>query len=169
MPIQRLESDAAVYKQLLLRSREGPTMKATAPVAMVIAALLFSGCSASQLINTGGDTKCKDFVSQDEKKQNEEVSKMLKDNSGAEPAIGGDLLPNARQAGQQDIRGATRLTGNRLRRRFTHRRLVAPPSFVQPREQGWRPELVPDLLNPPSRRRCRGQAPMLSRTLAVAG
>lgn len=60
-------------------------MKATAPVAMVIAALLFSGCSASQLINTGGDTKCKDFTSQDEKKQNDEVSKMLKDKSGAEP------------------------------------------------------------------------------------
>ena len=86
MPIQRLESDAAVYKQLLLRSREGPTMKAMAPVAMVIAALLFSGCSASQLINTGGDTKCKDFTSQDEKKQNEEVSKMLKDKSGTDPA-----------------------------------------------------------------------------------
>ena len=61
-------------------------MKATAPVAMVIAALLFSGCSASQLINTGGDTKCKDFTSQDEKKQNDEVSKMLKDKSGAEPS-----------------------------------------------------------------------------------
>ena len=61
-------------------------MKATAPVAMVIAALLFSGCSASQLINTGGDTKCKDFTSQDEKKQNEEVSKMLKDKSGADPS-----------------------------------------------------------------------------------
>jgi acid stress chaperone HdeA len=61
-------------------------MKATAPVAMVIAAFLFSGCSASQIINTGGDTKCKDFTTQDEKKQNEEVSKMLKDRSGSEPA-----------------------------------------------------------------------------------
>ena len=60
-------------------------MKATAPVAMVIAALLFSGCSASQLINTGGDTKCKDFTTQDEKKQNDEVSKMLKDKSGQDP------------------------------------------------------------------------------------
>jgi acid stress chaperone HdeA len=54
-------------------------MKATATVAIVIAALLFSGCSVSQLINTGGDTKCKDFITQDEKKQTEEVSKMLKD------------------------------------------------------------------------------------------
>ena len=61
-------------------------MKATAPVAMVIAAFLFSGCSASQIINTGGDTKCKDFTTQDQKKQNDEVSKMLKDKSGADPS-----------------------------------------------------------------------------------
>ena len=87
-------------------------MKATAPAACVLAAFLFSGCSASQIINTGGDTKCKDFTTQDEKKQNEEVSKMLKDKSGADPAnladhrhpvVRGHLLPDARQAGQQDL------------------------------------------------------------------
>ena len=61
-------------------------MKATAPAAIAIAALLFSGCSVSQMINTGGDTKCKDFTTQDEKKQNDEVSKMLKDKSGADPS-----------------------------------------------------------------------------------
>jgi acid stress chaperone HdeA len=61
-------------------------MKTTACVAISIAAVLFSGCSASQIINTGGDTKCKDFTTQDEKKQNDEVSKMLKDKSGADPA-----------------------------------------------------------------------------------
>jgi acid stress chaperone HdeA len=55
-------------------------------VAAAIAALLLSGCSASQIINTGGDTKCKDFTAQDEKKQDSEVSKMLKDKSGAEPS-----------------------------------------------------------------------------------
>jgi acid stress chaperone HdeA len=60
-------------------------MKRVAPAMVVIAALMFSGCSASQVINTGGDTKCKDFTTQDEKKQSEEVSKMLKDKSGAEP------------------------------------------------------------------------------------
>jgi acid stress chaperone HdeA len=65
-------------------------MQAMAPIAMVIAALLFSGCSVSQVINTGGDTKCKDFITQDENKQTEEVSKMLKDGlykdrSGADP------------------------------------------------------------------------------------
>ncbi|WP_407662933.1 hypothetical protein [Mycobacterium tilburgii] len=37
------------------------------------------------MINTGGDTKCKDFTTQDEKKQNDEVSKMLKDKSRADP------------------------------------------------------------------------------------
>jgi acid stress chaperone HdeA len=60
-------------------------MKQIAAATIAIAMLLFSGCSASQVINTGGDTKCKDFTTQDEKKQNEEISKMLKDKSGAEP------------------------------------------------------------------------------------
>ena len=49
------------------------------------AAAVTSGCSASEIVNTGGETKCKDFLTQDEKKQNDEVSKMLKDNSGQDP------------------------------------------------------------------------------------
>ncbi len=61
-------------------------MRLFAAAAVAISVLLFSGCSASQVVNTGGDTKCKDFTTQDEKKQNEEVSKMLKDKSGAEPS-----------------------------------------------------------------------------------
>jgi acid stress chaperone HdeA len=61
-------------------------MKRIAPAAIVIAALLIGGCSASQVINTGGDTKCKDFTTQDEKKQSDEVGKMLKDKSGADPS-----------------------------------------------------------------------------------
>ena len=61
-------------------------MKRTVAATIATAALLLSGCSASQIINTGGDTKCKDFTTQDEKKQNDEVSKMLKDKSGAEPS-----------------------------------------------------------------------------------
>ena len=62
-------------------------MRLTAPAALAIAtaAALFSGCSASQVINTGGDTQCKDFTTQDEKKQNDEISKMLKDKSGTDP------------------------------------------------------------------------------------
>lgn len=60
-------------------------MKLIAPAAIAIAILLFSGCSAAQVINTGGDTKCKDFTTQDEKKQNDEISKMLRDKSGADP------------------------------------------------------------------------------------
>jgi acid stress chaperone HdeA len=62
-----------------------PTMNKIAAATIAIAAVLVSGCSASQVINTGGDTKCKEFTTQDEKKQNEEISKMLKDKSGAEP------------------------------------------------------------------------------------
>jgi acid stress chaperone HdeA len=64
-------------------------MKSTTTSALTIvvaaAGILFSGCSASQVINTGGDTKCKDFTTQDEKKQNDEISKMLKDKSGQDP------------------------------------------------------------------------------------
>lgn len=60
-------------------------MKRTMAAAIAIAALLLNGCSASQIINTGGDTKCSDFKGQDEKKQDSEVSKMLKDKSGNEP------------------------------------------------------------------------------------
>ncbi len=61
-------------------------MKRIAIGTIAIATLLFSGCSASQIVNTGGDTKCKDFTTQDEKKQNDEVTKMLKDKSGADPS-----------------------------------------------------------------------------------
>jgi acid stress chaperone HdeA len=60
-------------------------MKQIAAAAIAIAALLLSGCSASEVINTGGDTKCKDFTGQDEKKQNDEITKMLKDRGGADP------------------------------------------------------------------------------------
>lgn len=61
-------------------------MKPFVFAAIAVLTLLFTGCSASQIMNTGGDTKCKDFTTQDEKKQNEEVSKMLKDKSGADPS-----------------------------------------------------------------------------------
>ena len=38
-------------------------------LAASAAAAIMSGCSASEIVNTGGDTKCKDFLTQDEKKQ----------------------------------------------------------------------------------------------------
>jgi len=60
-------------------------MKQIAVATVAIAMLLSSACAVSQIINTGGDTKCKDFITQDEKKQNDEVSKMLKDKSGTDP------------------------------------------------------------------------------------
>ncbi len=61
-------------------------MKISPFAAIAIAATVVSGCSASSVINTGGDTPCKDFISHDEKKQSDEVSKMLKDTSGADPS-----------------------------------------------------------------------------------
>ncbi|UVO14535.1 hypothetical protein NM962_03510 [Mycobacterium sp. SVM_VP21] len=61
-------------------------MKNVAFAAFALGVLLSSGCSTSQVINTGGDTKCKDFVDQDEKKQDDEITKMLKDKSGADPS-----------------------------------------------------------------------------------
>ncbi|MGB3335470.1 MAG: hypothetical protein WBA79_21935 [Mycobacterium sp.] len=61
-------------------------MKNVAFAAVALGVLISSGCSASQVINTGGDTKCKDFVDQDEKKQDDEITKMLKDKSGADPS-----------------------------------------------------------------------------------
>lgn len=54
-------------------------------LAASAAAVVISGCSASEIVNTGGDTKCKDFLTQEEQKQNDEVSKMLKDKSGKDP------------------------------------------------------------------------------------
>ncbi len=61
-------------------------MKRTVAAAVAIAALSISGCSASQVVNTGGGTKCKDFVTQDEQKQESEVTKMLKDANGSDPS-----------------------------------------------------------------------------------
>lgn len=60
-------------------------MKRSVAAAIAIAALSLSGCSASQVVNTGGSTKCKDFVTQDEQKQDSEITKMLKDANGSEP------------------------------------------------------------------------------------
>ncbi|BBZ31749.1 hypothetical protein [Mycolicibacterium confluentis] len=58
-------------------------------MAMVIsgfaAAAVMTGCS-STVINQGGDTKCKDFTSAEEKTQNEAITKMLKDEGKNEPS-----------------------------------------------------------------------------------
>lgn len=60
-------------------------MKKLAKVLMsgLVAVLVLAGCSPAV---TGGDTKCKDFIGQDEKTQNEAVSKMLKDEKGTDAA-----------------------------------------------------------------------------------
>lgn len=70
-----------------MKSVKSVKSQTLAPIVTAIAAagILLSGCSASQVINTGGDTKCKDFSTQEQKKQNDEISKMLKDKSGTDP------------------------------------------------------------------------------------
>jgi acid stress chaperone HdeA len=60
--------------------------RSLAAAAIAIAALSIGGCSASTIVNTGGSTKCKDFVTQDEQKQDSEITKMLKDKNGADPS-----------------------------------------------------------------------------------
>ena len=54
-------------------------------VSVLAAAALMTGCSTAST-NQGGDTKCKDFISADEKTQNEAITKMLKDEGKNEPA-----------------------------------------------------------------------------------
>ena len=60
-------------------------MKRSASVLVsgVIAGVVLAGCSPSV---TGGDTKCKNFLSADQSTQTEAVSKMLKDEKGADAA-----------------------------------------------------------------------------------
>jgi acid stress chaperone HdeA len=51
--------------------------------AALAAGVALVGCSPAV---TGGDTKCEDFIGQDEKTQNEAVAKMLKDEKGTDAA-----------------------------------------------------------------------------------
>lgn len=49
-----------------------------------VAAITLAGCSS--VINQGGDTTCKEFLTQDENAQNDAVSKMLKDENQQDPS-----------------------------------------------------------------------------------
>lgn len=46
--------------------------------------LAITGCS--NVINEGGDTNCKTYLSQDDRKQTDAITKMLKDEGKSEPA-----------------------------------------------------------------------------------
>jgi acid stress chaperone HdeA len=48
------------------------------------ATLFVSGCAS--VLNKGGDTTCKEFNGQDQKKQESEVAAMLKKKKGEEPS-----------------------------------------------------------------------------------
>lgn len=53
-------------------------------VAGFAVALALTGCS--KVINEGGDTTCKTFLSQDDQKQTDVITKMLKDEGKKDPA-----------------------------------------------------------------------------------
>ena len=53
-------------------------------LSALAAATFLSGCS--EITNPGGDTKCSDYQSNDEKTQNEAITKMLKDEGKNEPS-----------------------------------------------------------------------------------
>ncbi|HNM83363.1 MAG TPA: hypothetical protein PKI77_02460 [Mycobacterium sp.] len=54
-------------------------------VSGMAAAAVVSGCSSS-VMNSGGDTTCKDFTAAEEKTQNETITKMIKDEGKNEPS-----------------------------------------------------------------------------------
>ncbi|MDT5109438.1 MAG: acid stress chaperone HdeA [Mycobacterium sp.] len=61
-------------------------MKRSASVLMsgLVAGLVLGGCSAPSI--QGGDTSCKDYLAADENTKTEAVTKMLKDEKGADAA-----------------------------------------------------------------------------------
>jgi acid stress chaperone HdeA len=78
MPARSENRSAVKNAKLVLMSTVG-TLAALAGMV--------SGCSqVEKITNQGGDTKCSDFLTADEKKQNEAINKMLKDEGKNEPA-----------------------------------------------------------------------------------
>lgn len=51
--------------------------------AGVLSTVSLASCSG--VLNQGGDTTCKTFLSQDENTQNDEINKMLKDKNQTDP------------------------------------------------------------------------------------
>lgn len=104
-------------------------MKPLAPGAITIAVLLFSGCSAAQVINTGGDAKCKDFNTQDQSKQNQEIGKMLKDKAALIRTTWRSRQrdcprrPVAKRWASQTARSLKRHTANRVAAAISRNRL----------------------------------------------
>ena len=108
-------------------------------LAASAAAAVMSGCSASEIVNTGGDTKCKDYPhpgrEEAERRSQQDAEGQERpgsDESGdhRDEGLGHALLPGARQGRHEDLRGAARLSGS-LRRyrvdrqRYDHRPCVA--------------------------------------------
>jgi acid stress chaperone HdeA len=83
--------------------------RGTLLIAGVAVVLALGGCSQG-VLNKGGDTTCKEFLGQDDKTQQETITKMLKDEKGSDPAnleITGTRLSvqtYCQVAGQQDTK-----------------------------------------------------------------
>ena len=75
-------------------------MKRIAIGTIAIATLLFSGCSASKIVNTGDERSAR--ISPRGQKKQKEVTRMLKDQSGADPQSEGAAT-----------RASTQITANR--------------------------------------------------------
>ncbi|AMU31822.1 Uncharacterised protein [Mycobacteroides abscessus] len=58
--------------------------KKFAVAIFAVTAVSLAGCS--NVINQGGDTTCKEFLTQDDNAQNDAVTKMLKDENQQEPS-----------------------------------------------------------------------------------
>lgn len=58
--------------------------KKFAVAIFAVTAVSLAGCS--DVINQGGDTTCKEFLTQDDNAQNDAVNKMLKDENQQEPS-----------------------------------------------------------------------------------
>lgn len=61
-------------------------MRALKGLAVAGAAVVLTVTGCSKVINEGGDTTCKTYLSQDDGKQTDVVKKMLKDEGKGDPA-----------------------------------------------------------------------------------
>lgn len=78
-PYRRLDVHLARADAAMSYCHGMTALKVLAGTGFAAVALL-AGCSG--VVNLGGDTKCKDFIAAEEQKQNDAVSKMVKDERG---------------------------------------------------------------------------------------
>jgi acid stress chaperone HdeA len=55
------------------------------PAAIATVTLFFEGCSAAQVVNTGGDTKCQDFTTQNQKSKTTRSARCARTRTAVKP------------------------------------------------------------------------------------